>query len=325
MGLGYHEARVYGKYNETDADRFVRTSKLRSNDALTYDDLHDSNVRGPTKHRIVQELMRRSGESYEDCNKVVKQWSYSSNDEDYRSLSVQEAAAEEFGLELNEWQKMKLELYTVSDEEFNELSDKSHRLYKEMRLLERDAIMLQERMVLLNYDESNPSYVKVEAEYKEVLRKFHHVSIDSRETTMAYEKMRVSRTSGNYSHVLKNNPDPAGVTRKILRAMYNNTQDRFARMGITSVRLFRGYSSFGSAGRPPEGARIRLRNNVISSWTSEFETARTFGSGILAIDVPVSRIMGTCQTGLGCLEEQEFVLLGSTVNTDEAVLFHRRH
>lgn len=64
--------------------------------------------RGAIKHELVTQLAERAGIEYELSNTLIRQWSNTSNDSDYRSLSLQEACSEEFGTPLSEWQKGKL-------------------------------------------------------------------------------------------------------------------------------------------------------------------------------------------------------------------------
>lgn len=54
---------------------------------------------------------------YEIVNKIIKQWAHSANDEDARSLSIQQDAAEVFGVELSDWQKGKVKEISASGEE----------------------------------------------------------------------------------------------------------------------------------------------------------------------------------------------------------------
>lgn len=57
------------------------------------------------KSEIVRELSERTGLPEDDVNLFIKQWARSANDTDMRSLSIQEAASDEFGLELSDWQR----------------------------------------------------------------------------------------------------------------------------------------------------------------------------------------------------------------------------
>jgi len=62
------------------------------------------------KDRIVTSLSEESGVDYDTTNEILKQWADTSNDTSMRALSLQQAAAEELGLELSDWQKGQIEL-----------------------------------------------------------------------------------------------------------------------------------------------------------------------------------------------------------------------
>jgi hypothetical protein len=107
------------------------------------------------------------------------------------------------------------------------------------------------------------------------------------------------------------------ATRVLLRTMYDQTQAQFAREGITHVRLFRGVSfdrnPFGEAVNTFEGTTIPVKLRPLSSFSANGETAAGFASGggyVFSVDVPVERILSTARTGLGCLTEEEYVVLG---------------
>jgi hypothetical protein len=65
-------------------------------------------MREKAKHELVQILSERSGILYEDVNKFIKQWAYSSNDDDMRSLAIQKAASELFDIPLSEFTNNKM-------------------------------------------------------------------------------------------------------------------------------------------------------------------------------------------------------------------------
>jgi len=62
-------------------------------------------TRARAKHELVTTLAERTGLDYEEVNKFVYQWSKSSNDEDMRSLMIQVASSEEFGIPLSDFTK----------------------------------------------------------------------------------------------------------------------------------------------------------------------------------------------------------------------------
>lgn len=107
-----------------------------------------------------------------------------------------------------------------------------------------------------------------------------------------------------------------GFLRKMVRAMYNHTQDRLAAAGIESVALHRGITD----DEQPRGNQVRHRSYPLSSWTASTWEAKSFairtslapysGSHILSARVPRSRILATPHTGFGALPEWEYVVIG---------------
>lgn len=125
-----------------------------------------------------------------------------------------------------------------------------------------------------------------------------------------------------------------------LRAQYDNTQQFFKDNDITSVTAYRGFDFNGNHemphwadpeyndieeneeeeenGIPPHwDADVPLR--PLSSFSYDPDTAQNFAgmpgasiSIVIGGQVPVSRVLSTAVTGLGCLGEREMVLLGGT-------------
>jgi hypothetical protein len=75
---------------------------------MTWDDA-DEEVCALVKVGIARDLAQQTGIPEQDCAKFVHQWSETSNDTDMRSLAIQQDAAKEFGLELSDWQKTRVE------------------------------------------------------------------------------------------------------------------------------------------------------------------------------------------------------------------------
>ena len=215
---------------------------------------------------------------HEATGRVLRVWAKSSNDHDLRSLTLQEAAAEEFGIEMSPWQKGRV------------------------------AIMRTERAQQL-------------------------------EEGKAVNYMNDRMTIDEYA--FGSNPEMKGNTKKVLRAMYDKTQAEFKAAGITHLDLYRGMFIVEDHPSPlyEELARRRRNNesftakesfkvqgaNVLESWSSNTDIADGFsgrgalggttvggkviGSITVRMRVPVERIVSTPGTGLGCLTEQEFVIL----------------
>ena len=112
----------------------------------------------------------------------------------------------------------------------------------------------------------------------------------------------------------------------LLRAMYENTQEVLAAEGVDSVILYRGavLDADELLAHGAENPTAAWQNGIMpmrlqpsSSFSLSPEVAKGFsthGEGevnvIIAVRVPRSRILGTYRSGYGCMDEQEFVVLG---------------
>jgi len=107
--------------------------------------------------------------------------------------------------------------------------------------------------------------------------------------------------------------------RKLLRAMYNNTQTELRKAGYKTgdtVTLYRGYVGDNTATTPNRGTDVDYKGNAMESWSVLAGVAYNFGyddkyGRVLSMKVPIDNIISTAATGLGCLTEGEFVILGS--------------
>jgi len=255
---------------------------------------------GKVKDSIVQELADRTGLPYEDVNEVIKQWAHSANDEDYRSLSLQEAISEEFGVPLSSWQQ---ERSAAMKRTWNDPDGRAQ--IRELYQIQKE---IEGTPFISSYD---PAYAGSRRE-ELVTREFNL-------RNSAYDKGYIAPTkdASNYLHVLSHREDPRGDTRKILRAMYENTQEELSKAGIKDVVLFRGKEPGwkDTTGQPMyKGMDFKIVSNAASSWTAVPEIAVGFGDVITA-RVPTKRILGTARTGFGCLRELEYVVLGGGDDT----------
>ena len=131
-----------------------------------------------------------------------------------------------------------------------------------------------------------------------------------------------------------------GSVRKILRAMYENTQETLAKAGVEQVPVYRGLtlaaedmgegvSMFNAAGYKSRSHAMRedrlgiqyvrkgrVNMNPISSFSTDYRTSLSFstmGDGfqsIITALVPRERILSTFTTGFGCMPEHELTILG---------------
>jgi len=202
-------------------------------------------VKRQAKDELVTALSERSGVPYDTVNDFVKQWSYSSNDNDMRSLAIQRAASETFGIPLSEFTQGKI-------------------------------------------------------------------------TALERKIAEGAIPQGRFAPLLPD--DEQGL---LLKAMYDYTQEKLALSGFSSgdtVRLRRGVVLPDYIAEDwDKGSIQQIIGNTLESWSvgenvaSRFANAMGKGkvSVVLEMDVPVETIMGTARTGFGCLDEGEFVLLGS--------------
>jgi len=197
-------------------------------------------TREKVKSAIIGELAKRTGLDEQLVNEVIKQWSYSANDADMRSLSIQQAAAEELGLKLSDWQKERI--------------DKA----------------------------SSTSWQP----------------LTSRENE-----------------------------RAIIRAMYDYTQEEFAKAGFKpddKITLYRGIEYGMKDPGISQGDIVSYKGNAIESWTIGKQVAQQFAVGegapqeygaIIEMAVPISSIVATAHTGFGCIKEGEVIATGNVANS----------
>lgn len=110
--------------------------------------------------------------------------------------------------------------------------------------------------------------------------------------------------------MLQNNyapyPTSKDAVKAILTEMHAETQKRFKEQGVKSVVLYRGTTA-----SIPEDDIFNLKSNSLESWTISQPVARNFGYNIIKAEVPVERILSTSHTGLGALNEYEFIVIGN--------------
>lgn len=98
--------------------------------------------------------------------------------------------------------------------------------------------------------------------------------------------------------------------RSVMRTMYSHTQEEFAKEGVTHVAIYRGIRHNPLKDGSGAGT-ASVDHQPMESWSSSYGTAKSFSQGqyVMRATFPASRILGSCRTGFGCLNEQEFVPL----------------
>lgn len=213
--------------------------------------------RSAVKQEIEGELSERSGVLDGKINELMAQWADTSNDTDLRSLSIQKAASEEFGVKMSKWQQESLDKAQQGKE--------------------------------------------------------------------SAAKMGLTRPK--YQQIIDD-----GSQRAVLRAMYENTQARLAKAGFKpndEVYLYRGVI-YDKDVRQNTGDVVNYHGNAMDSWSIARGVADTFastdykGTGVKGIiygmKIPVRNIISTARTGNGCLTEGEVIVLGGSMNGNQATV-----
>ena len=109
--------------------------------------------------------------------------------------------------------------------------------------------------------------------------------------------------------------DPKSASGKLLAAVvrqqYANTQAYFEAKGIKEVTLHRGFDD-SKIGVGEQEVMLRPLSSFSGSnfVASRFAGESGEGGKVMIVKVPVSQIFSTPFTGIGCLPEEEFVVLG---------------
>lgn len=308
--------------------------------------------RGLAKDDLIKSLAEKTGLSYDAVNEVIKSWADTSNNS-YLSATIQRAVAEEFGLELSEWQNNK---FSKSDEyaELHELEVKTEIMYdrsdialrryfaEHIKFIDDD----QRTALVVHFDNKLDKYL----EGDETLQAFGYVINKMQEDdgkaflemlqenkklydtkTMAYnatlEFMKNTPAEdfiGRYNWKTEDMPMSKDEIKRLARVMYDSTQASFATAGITEVTVFRG------VGRGIDGVdvgdTINYKGNPIESWSVDPWIAYGGFSGqhgaVFGTKVSVKNLLCTPVTGFGCLVEGEFVLLDNIPGAQVSVIYN---
>lgn len=293
--------------------------------------------RATLKDTIARSLAEAAG-GYDAANGVLEAWSGSSADESPASLTLQTAAAAEFGLDTPEHisgmldeafaSKAKESLMDAVDLEtrakFEPQLDAARSVAVGKMVDEGVKLALAGNLTasthmtddeLTNFGLTQPA---IDA-YKQYVNEHWSISAASSEyfgRTLDSETQRLQQgnfTEDDYRRLLKiPNRDEQQST---VRAMYDQTQSALRSQGIGPDDLVRVYRGTGTEHFHAEPGVGRYRLNPLSSWSVSEGVARGFARGtngvVLTMDVPARAIASTSATGLGCLTEGELVLLGT--------------
>jgi len=266
--------------------------------------------RARIKDEIVSSISKQTGIDKATVNDVIGQWAGTSNDNDMRSLSLQEACSEEFGVDMGEWQAKNL-----SELKSNEYAQ----LVKSTSVDEAKIKM----------DEYGKKVLAIEAQSTSTDDFYNHPELvkahgDALNNYQTYKSIYEGKVdTSRYDPLTSRNNE-----RKILRAMYDNTQESLAKQGLHPddyVTLYRGYNPGYIDVK--SGNVVKYHGNAMESWSVGYNVAHRFatrqqsGTGLtVGIRVKVKNIMASARTGFGCLTEGEFIVFGSIPNTTVKVL-----
>jgi len=269
-------------------------------------DLHDEKLASAFKNDVVSSLSNETGIDYHAVNEAVHQWAYTSNDHSSMSMSIQQGAAAEFGVPLSEWQKQKIEEMKGFTKEGLERA--------KMEMADKSAVVgdIQRHLQYAIHSDNQAEVDRLRPLYNKAMEELGKAeSLVDVISSHTYE--------AQVGPCFRNTPNPPAAIRKTLRAMYDRTQEQFRQAGVTEIVLYRGVTLEGSEtgkGLPKEGSNVSVKGNAIESWSSSYYAARRFGNLVVAMRVPVARILSTPRSGFGCLHEEEFVVLGAAGGTD---------
>lgn len=257
--------------------------------------------RAQVKKSNVTKVYRELGGTVdqETINGVIASWSHSANDHRVESLSLQEAAAEEFGLKLSKFQKDSLE-QARHNKEVLDLVDWSARPKFTGHTITEEQ---QKTLAEWENEQIRAIYEKTHLDPKYIAKMLNYGAPE------ADSPGNIKYRQGLFRPVADRPTE-----RKVMRAIYDVTQKAILReMGYPSstatVTLYRGMEDDALKGAKP-GDRVRYHGNALESWSSDIHSAAGFGKTVLAVSVPISKIFSTARSGQGCLTEGEVILMG---------------
>lgn len=105
------------------------------------------------------------------------------------------------------------------------------------------------------------------------------------------------------------------VMEAFLQAQYDATQEFLSTNNTNEITLYRGTQNelINNVESFPMGNDLDLNMRPLSSWSTDKIVAAGFGDRTITATFPAERIFSLPITGLGCLNEEEVVVLGGTI------------
>lgn len=253
--------------------------------------------------------------TYDEVNMFVGQWAMSSNDSDMRSLAIQKDASEEFGIPLSEFTKGRIREIEGKIESIDRITENTLAKYRE------------EGVSALPF----PVQATITLDIAKYGEEFAHDPDRVEWLVNGHFRQYYSRAREGSVPLL-----PSSQQKRILREMYNNTQQQLRDRGIGPndyITLYRGVILSDSiAGSWKQGDKIPIKGNTIESWSTSYQIGKEFAGqhdiytsvkegsvGItLKMAVPARALLSMCISGFGCLREGEVTVLGGTGDAEIA-------
>lgn len=299
--------------------------------------------RSRCKDVIVTQLSQQTGIPKGIVNDFIRTWAGSSNDTSMRSLSVQQAISEEFGVPLSKWQQGQI---VAAQEKVDQLHER--RVSDNYEYLNNLHNMMTGTSGM--YDDAKNKIDNLYQEYGTFPYTFAGLSDTHPEDVARMVDIGVPEDMTKLANAMANfegskDPTDSAVlpidqSRQLVRQMYDNTQQALAEQGLQpddTITLYRGFNfveekiptdpikhlayidMLKNGDEPdvvayPQSAINKVvgyKGNAAESWSASSSVAQTFGANVVGISVPVKNILSTAGTGFGCVNEGEFVVLGN--------------
>jgi len=301
-------------------------------------------IRASVKKSLVLTLSSKSGVPEDKVSDIIKQWSNTSNGHSASSQKIQRVVSEMFHVELSDWQKQNIKEVEDARQSQTPEGKAAYKQSYERRFYKRAEDIIA---AAKEYKKERPTADAascIEAAYyrgsnfdviipeDDPFIRYGSLSKWFEYTTNIYKALRDSNGDINSIKPIVENMkqfiddvvldfnggpelDETDV-KKVVSAMYENTQEQFAKMGFNpddEIEVYRGLGHNLVEGR--KGEIVEVHGNAIESWSLYPKVAQKFGKFVLASRVPVKNILSTFMSGFGCLNESELVVLNGTKST----------
>ena len=319
--------------------------------------------RKEVKINLVNNIAQRAGVDKMHVAAIVKQWSETSNDDSPRALNIQKVLCDVFNLELSDWQKRKFRNFEFAKEAENPKIKEDRKMQYAKIIKDYAQSVLDyaktypakdardEFQNIFNsidnvkdfqfpdddpYCKSNPGAIEgLKSETKSASDFIDDISIilysgglrANLDETLKPVFEELNEQIDNYTYAPsweERHPFDDDITKKVVTAMYNYTQETFKDWGFSpddEIELYRGIRE--TTRTYVKGEKIELHGNPIESWSLSPTVANSFGTIMLATKIKVRNVFCLFNTGVGCMPELEIVILNGlkteslVVNVDE--------